>query len=97
MVPGQAEAISQIPLHRMPFVAIVFDRDAVLCRSEFDRSAMLVGRANRQCLVAPRTAEACKNIRRKHGADKVAQVLDAVDAWNGTGDQNAFHKTKAAL
>ena len=86
MIPRQTKAVTQIALHRMPLVAIVLNGNAIFGRGEFDRGAMLVGCTDRQCLVAACTAEPRKDVGRQHRADEIAQMLDAVDARDGTGD-----------
>ncbi len=97
MIPRQSEAVAQILLHLMPLVAIVAHGDAVFRRGELYGRAVFVGGADRQRLVAARPAKARENVRRQHRADEISQMLDAVDALGGAGDENAFHEAEAAL
>ena len=91
IVPGQAEPLAQVLLHRMPFGGIVGDRHALLQRRQFDRRAMLVGGADRQRVMAARPAEPGKDVGRQHRAHQIAQMLDAGDIRQGGGDQDALH------
>src|SRR5215471_9089246 len=96
MIPGKAEALAEIALHRVPLVAIVAHWNAVFRGGELDRRAMLISGADRERLVAPRPAEPRIDVGRQHRANQIAEMLDAVDARDGAGDEDAFHEAATA-
>src|SRR5258708_38066450 len=91
IVPRKPEALAHFLLRR---ILVGAKRRYVLLRlqrRELGGRTVLIGRANEQRLVAPGTLEARIDVRRKHRANKVSQMLDAVDVRQGGRDQVAGH------
>src|SRR5262245_11664253 len=93
MVERKAEAAIDIGLQRMLGIAIAADLLARFDGAELGRGAVLVGAADEQHLVAELAAEARVHVRRQQRADEIAEMLDAVDVGQRTGDQNLAHDT----
>src|SRR5262245_35472825 len=93
MVERKAEAAIDIGLQRMLGIAIAADLLARFDGAELGRGAVLVGAADEQHLVAELAAEARMHVRRQQRADEIAEMLDAVDVGQRTGDQNLAHDT----
>src|SRR5262245_53910872 len=93
MVERKAEAAIDVGLQRMLGIAIAADLLARFDGAELGRGAVLVGAADEQHLVAELAAEARMHVRRQQRADEIAEMLDAVDVGQRTGDQNLAHDT----
>jgi len=73
----------------MLLAAIDLDRLAGFESGKFRRGSMLVRGADEQRVASPRPLKARVNIGRKHRADQIAQMLDAVDVRKRAGDEHA--------
>ena len=97
VIERQAEAAIDVRLDRMLRIAVVPHVLAGLDRAELRRSAVLVGAADEQYLVAELAAETRVHIRGQKRADEIAEVLDAVDVGQRAGDQNLAHDTSVRV
>src|SRR5690606_38062923 len=92
MVEGQPEPVGQILLHLPHPRAVVCHRLAGLGGGEFGGSAMFVSGADEHHLMPARPEEPRVDIGRQLRADQVSEMLDAVDVWQGRGDQGTGHQ-----
>ncbi len=62
---------------------------------QFGGRSMFVGGADIKRLPAPGPLEARIDVGRQHGADQIAEMLDAVDIGQCAGDESTCHKGAA--
>src|ERR1700730_10063184 len=75
----------------MLLVAVCAHIRAGRSRAELGRCAVLVGTTDVQDLSVCLTAEPCMHIGGQERAEKIAEMLDAIDVGNGAGDEIAGH------
>ena len=98
VVERKAEATIDIGLDRVLRVAIGLQVLSSRERAELGRRAVLVGAADEQDFVADLAAKAGVHVGRQQRTDEVAEVLDAIDVGQGTGDQNPVaHGSRPSL
>src|SRR3569832_2813397 len=87
MVPGEIETFATFLLPGIKLVAELPHALSGFGGGELGRRAMLVGRAECKRLKAASPAKARETVGRQERADKRAQMLDAIDVWQGAGDE----------
>ena len=90
-VERQREAGADASLDLVLFVAVLRGRLAGFGGGEFGGRAVLVGRTDKEHLVAHQPAEARIDVSRQHRPGEIAEVLDAVDVRQGRGDEDTRH------
>ncbi len=79
MIEGEIEPAIDVGLDLMLLVAIGRDVEAGRLGAELGRSAVLVGRADEQHLVADLAAISRMDVGGEERAGEIAEMLDAVD------------------
>ncbi len=91
MIEGEMKRLAHPLLQLVLFGAVFLHRLPGLQGRQFCRRPMLIGRADVENVVTALAHEPAVYVSRQHGADQVAQVLDAVDVRQRGGDENASH------
>ena len=91
MVERQIEPPVDVGLRRVLSRAVGGDVDIGLGCGELRRRAVLVGGADVERVRAGLATEAGMDVGRQQRARKVAEMLDAVDVRQGTGDEISGH------
>ena len=90
---GKARVVGLVvSMDRMEPIAEFAWSDALLEGFGLRRSAVFVGAAYIECLVAAEAAETCEDVSGKH-LDEVAEVRHIVDIREGGGYEASFHRT----
>jgi hypothetical protein len=90
-IEGESKLLSELLLNRMHFRAVFRNRQPGLVGGQFRRRTVLIRRADEENLVPAGSMEPSAGIRRKHRANKIAQMLDPIDVGQRGRDQDAGH------
>ena len=88
VVEGQIEASIDVGLDLMLLTAELRHLESCRQRRQLGRRSVLISGTDVEDLVPSLTLESRIDVRRQHGSDKVAEMLDAVDIGKGAGYQN---------
>src|SRR5438132_4435112 len=87
MIPGQTESLADFPLDAMLLSAVLRDIEPRFCCGQLGGGPVLSCGADAQHLVTALAQVARVHVGGQHGADQVAQMLDAVDVGQRRRDQ----------
>src|SRR5437016_4337777 len=87
MIPRETESLADFSLNAMLLSTVLRDIEPRFGCGQLGGSAVLICGADAQHLVTALAQVARVHIGGQHGADQVAQMLDAVDVWQRRRDQ----------
>ncbi len=87
-VIGEAETLPCPALDLILLVAILLHALARCLRRQLRRGAVLIGRADVNDLMAEQPHDTGIHIRRQHRTGEIAEMLHAIDVWQGRSDED---------
>ena len=89
MVVGEGKALARGALHLVLLIDIRLYGDASGLGGELGGGAVFIGGTDVEDVMSGEALVAGEHISGQHRADKVPQMFDAIDIWQGRSDEDA--------